>query len=54
MTAVNTHGAVDTGAEAPIGIALAYPDATVDGFDVDASSVEAARENARESGWTTG
>jgi 2-polyprenyl-3-methyl-5-hydroxy-6-metoxy-1,4-benzoquinol methylase len=33
-----------------IGIALAYPDATVDGFDVDAPSVETARENARECG----
>ena len=33
-----------------IGIALAYPDATVDGFDVDAPSVEAARRNAREAG----
>jgi SAM-dependent methyltransferase len=33
-----------------IGIALAYPDATVDGYDVDAPSVEAARRNARESG----
>ncbi|QIX27923.1 methyltransferase domain-containing protein [Nocardioides sp. JQ2195] len=28
-----------------IGIALAYPDATVDGYDVDPSSVEAAREH---------
>jgi SAM-dependent methyltransferase len=33
-----------------IGIALAYPDATVDGYDVDAPSIEAARRNARESG----
>jgi len=33
-----------------IGIALAYPDATVDGFDVDGPSVEAARRNAREAG----
>jgi 2-polyprenyl-3-methyl-5-hydroxy-6-metoxy-1,4-benzoquinol methylase len=33
-----------------IGIALAYPDATVDGYDVDAPSVEAARRNAREAG----
>ena len=29
-----------------IGVALAYPDATVDGFDIDAPSVERARENA--------
>ncbi|MGY1777803.1 class I SAM-dependent methyltransferase [Geodermatophilus sp. SYSU D00804] len=33
-----------------IGIALAYPAATVDGFDVDAPSVEAARRNAAEAG----
>jgi len=33
-----------------IGIALAYPDATVDGFDLDAPSIEAARRNAREAG----
>ena len=33
-----------------IGIALAYPHATVDGYDVDAPSVEAARRNAREAG----
>jgi methylase of polypeptide subunit release factors len=33
-----------------IGIALAYPNATVDGYDVDAPSIEAARRNARESG----
>jgi SAM-dependent methyltransferase len=33
-----------------IGIALAYPDATVDGYDVDAPSIDAARRNARESG----
>ena len=33
-----------------IGIALAYPDATVDGYDVDGSSIEAARRNAREAG----
>ncbi|WP_181784242.1 class I SAM-dependent methyltransferase [Pseudonocardia pini] len=33
-----------------IGIALAYPDATVDGFDLDAPSVAAARRNAREAG----
>jgi SAM-dependent methyltransferase len=33
-----------------IGIALAYPDVTVDGYDVDAPSVEAARRNAAESG----
>jgi SAM-dependent methyltransferase len=33
-----------------IGIALAYPDATVDGYDVDAPSIEAARRNAAESG----
>jgi 2-polyprenyl-3-methyl-5-hydroxy-6-metoxy-1,4-benzoquinol methylase len=31
-----------------IGIALAYPDATVDGFDVDEPSVQAARRNAAE------
>jgi len=33
-----------------IGIALAYPDVTVDGYDVDAPSIEAARRNAREAG----
>ncbi|MBW0091331.1 class I SAM-dependent methyltransferase [Pseudonocardia sp. KRD-184] len=33
-----------------IGIALAYPDTTVDGYDLDAPSVEAARRNAAESG----
>jgi 2-polyprenyl-3-methyl-5-hydroxy-6-metoxy-1,4-benzoquinol methylase len=33
-----------------IGIALAYPDATVDGFDVDEPSVQAARRNAAEAG----
>jgi 2-polyprenyl-3-methyl-5-hydroxy-6-metoxy-1,4-benzoquinol methylase len=33
-----------------IGIALAYPDAGVDGYDVDAPSIEAARRNATESG----
>ena len=33
-----------------IGIALAYPDATVDGYDVDGPSIEAARRNAREAG----
>ncbi len=33
-----------------IGIALAYPDATVDGFDVDEPSVQAARRNAAEGG----
>ena len=33
-----------------IGIALAYPDATVDGFDVDVPSIEAARRNAAETG----
>lgn len=33
-----------------IGIALAYPNATVDGFDLDGPSVEAARRNAREAG----
>ena len=33
-----------------IGIALAYPDATVDGYDVDAPSVEAARRHARDAG----
>jgi 2-polyprenyl-3-methyl-5-hydroxy-6-metoxy-1,4-benzoquinol methylase len=33
-----------------IGIALAYPDATVDGYDVDGPSIEAARHNAREAG----
>lgn len=33
-----------------IGIALAYPGATVDGYDVDRPSVEAARRNAREAG----
>ena len=33
-----------------IGIALAYPDVTVDGYDVDGPSVEAARRNACEAG----
>ncbi len=33
-----------------IGIALAYPTATVDGYDVDAPSVEAARRHAAEAG----
>lgn len=33
-----------------IGIALAYPEATVDGYDVDAPSVQAARRNAAEAG----
>ncbi len=33
-----------------IGIALAYPNATVDGFDVDGPSIERARRNAVESG----
>lgn len=33
-----------------IGIALAYPDATVDGYDLDAPSIEAARRNAAEAG----
>lgn len=33
-----------------IGIALAYPDAVVDGFDLDAPSIEAARKNAAEAG----
>jgi SAM-dependent methyltransferase len=33
-----------------IGIALAYPDARVDGYDVDVPSIEAARRNAAESG----
>ncbi len=33
-----------------IGIALAYPDTTVDGYDLDAPSIEAARRNAVESG----
>ncbi|MCF6506492.1 class I SAM-dependent methyltransferase [Blastococcus sp. MG754426] len=33
-----------------IGIALAYPAATVDGYDVDLPSVEAARRNAAEAG----
>jgi 2-polyprenyl-3-methyl-5-hydroxy-6-metoxy-1,4-benzoquinol methylase len=33
-----------------IGIALAYPNATVDGYDVDAPSIEAARANAAEAG----
>ena len=33
-----------------IGIALAYPNAAVDGYDVDLPSVEAARRNAREAG----
>jgi 2-polyprenyl-3-methyl-5-hydroxy-6-metoxy-1,4-benzoquinol methylase len=33
-----------------IGIALAYPDVTVDGYDIDRPSIEAARRNAREAG----
>lgn len=33
-----------------IGVALGYPDARVDGYDVDAPSVEAARRNAAEAG----
>ncbi len=33
-----------------IGIALAYPKVTVDGFDVDAASIEEARRNAAGSG----
>lgn len=33
-----------------IGIALAYPHATVDGYDLDAPSIEAARRNAAETG----
>jgi 2-polyprenyl-3-methyl-5-hydroxy-6-metoxy-1,4-benzoquinol methylase len=33
-----------------IGIALAYPDATVDGYDVDAPSIDTARRNALEAG----
>ena len=33
-----------------IGIALAYPDVSVDGYDVDRPSVEAARRHAREAG----
>ena len=33
-----------------IGIALAYPDVTVDGYDVDGPSVIAARRNAAEAG----
>ncbi|HVE98483.1 MAG TPA: class I SAM-dependent methyltransferase [Mycobacteriales bacterium] len=33
-----------------IGIALAYPDATVHGFDTDAPSIEVARRNAAEAG----
>ncbi|MDQ4118812.1 MAG: methyltransferase domain-containing protein [Actinomycetota bacterium] len=33
-----------------IGIALAYPQATVDGYDLDAPSIEAARHNAAEAG----
>jgi hypothetical protein len=33
-----------------IGIALAYPEATVDGFDLDGPSIAAARRNAREAG----
>jgi len=33
-----------------IGIALAYPEATVDGYDVDQPSVEAARRHAEEAG----
>jgi len=33
-----------------IRIALAYPDATVDGYDLDVPSIEAARSNAAEAG----
>jgi SAM-dependent methyltransferase len=33
-----------------VGIALAYPEVTVDGFDLDGPSIEAARRNAREAG----
>lgn len=33
-----------------IGVALAYPEATVDGFDVDEPSIEAARRHAAEAG----
>jgi SAM-dependent methyltransferase len=33
-----------------IGLALAHPDVTVDGFDPDAPSIEAARRNAAEAG----
>jgi SAM-dependent methyltransferase len=33
-----------------IGIALAYPDTVVDGYDLDASSIETARQNAEEAG----
>ena len=33
-----------------IGIALAYPDVTVDGYDLDEPSIEMARRNAREAG----
>lgn len=33
-----------------IGIALAYPEVVVDGFDLDAPSIEAARRNAAEAG----
>ena len=36
-----------------IGIALAYPDATVDAYDVDAPSVEAANRHARRQASTT-
>jgi predicted O-methyltransferase YrrM len=33
-----------------IGLALSHPNITIDGFDVDAPSIEAARENASEAG----
>lgn len=33
-----------------IGIALAYPDAVVEGYDIDPPSIEAARRNAAEAG----
>ena len=33
-----------------IGIALAYPDATVDGYDIDPPSIDTARRNAAEAG----
>jgi 2-polyprenyl-3-methyl-5-hydroxy-6-metoxy-1,4-benzoquinol methylase len=38
------------GGWASIGIALAYPNVSVDGFDLDAPSIELAQRNAREAG----
>ena len=37
---------------AGISIARAYPGVRVDGFDLDPSSIDLARENARRPAWT--